>query len=329
MMLGNPQDLSLEPEVQEVVDAKANPPFVFHLDPEEGRSSFDAEQASHVGLPAVDERWVRLHGGPAGSLRVRVVRPIGVTAILPVVLYMHGAGWVFGSARTHDRLVRKLAVGVHAAVVFPEYTRAPEAQYPVANEQCYSVAQWIGEHGDEYRLDPTRIAVAGDSVGGNMAIALTLMAKDRGQVTFRAQVLFYPVTDARFDTDSYLDFAEGYVLTRRGMQWSWDQYTTKASDRNEITASPLRARIDQLAGLPPALVITAEVDVARDEGEAFAGRLRQAGVAVTQVRYAATIHDFVVLDALRRTLAARAAITQAAAFLTRAFDQTDPDELAL
>jgi acetyl esterase/lipase len=231
-----------------------------------------------------------------------------------VIVYVHGAGWVFGDAHTHDRLVRELAVGVGAAVVFPEYDRSPEARYPVAVEQSYAAASWIAAGGAAKGLDPGRIVVAGDSVGGNMTAALTLLAKERGAPHFAAQVLFYPVTDARFDTDSYHQFAEGYFLRRDAMQWFWDQYTTDETQRNEITASPLRATTEQLTGLPPALVITAEADVLRDEGESYARKLRAAGVPVTAVRYGGIIHDFVMLNALRGTHAAGAAIDQAVAF---------------
>jgi acetyl esterase len=174
--------------------------------------------------------------------------------------------------------------------------------------------------GESMGLDARRIAVAGDSVGGNMSIALTLMAKERGGPKLAAQVLFYPVTDANFDTASYREFAEGYFLRRDGMQWFWDQYTTDQDQRNEVTASPLRASLKQLAGLPPALVITGEADVLRDEGEAYANKLREAGVPVTAVRYQAIIHDFVMLNALRETHAADAAIKQATRFLTDALD---------
>jgi acetyl esterase/lipase len=215
--------------------------------------------------------------------------------------------------------VRELAVGTGAAVVFPEYDLSPEARYPVAIEQNYTVAQWIVTDGVHHQLDATRIAVAGDSVGGNMTAALTLMAKDRGDVPLTAQVLFYPVTDAAFDTGSYRQFAEGYFLRRDAMRWFWDQYTTDEAQRAEITASPLRATTEQLAGLPPALVITAEADVLRDEGEAYAGKLREAGVPVTAVRYQGIIHDFVMLNALADTHAARAAISQAVATLRTAF----------
>ena len=181
---------------------------------------------------------------------------------------------MFGNAHTHDRLIRELAVGANAAVVFPNYSLSPEAKYPTAIEESYAVAAWVAQHGAEQDLDPTRIAIAGDSVGGNMTAALTLLAKQRGDVSFVQQVLFYPVTDASFDTESYHQFAEGYFLRRDAMQWFWDQYTTDPAQRAEITASPLRASLDELAGLPPALVITGEADVLRDEGEAYAAKLR-------------------------------------------------------
>ncbi|MFI6435450.1 alpha/beta hydrolase [Streptomyces sp. NPDC050759] len=301
----------LEPAAQAFAEATANPPYLFDLGPVEGRKTVDEVQSGEIAKPAVDEEWVTVQGGPTGSVRTRIVKPAGATGTLPVVIYLHGAGWVFGNAHTHDRLVRELAVGTGAAVVFPEYDLSPEARYPVAVEQNYAVARWVVEQGAAKGLDATRIAVAGDSIGGNMAAALTLMAKDRGDVPLVQQVLFYPVTDAGFDTGSYHQFAEGYFLRRDAMRWFWDQYTTDEKQRAEITASPLRASVDQLRDLPPALVITAEADVLRDEGEAYANKLREAGVPVTAVRYQGIIHDFVMLNALRETHAAEAAIAQA------------------
>ncbi|MCX4855885.1 alpha/beta hydrolase [Streptomyces canus] len=309
----------LEPAAQAFAEATANPPYLFDLGPVEGRKTVDEVQSGEITKPAVDEEWVTVQGGPTGSVRTRIVKPAGATDTLPVVIYLHGAGWVFGNAHTHDRLVRELAVGTGAAVVFPEYDLSPEARYPVAVEQNYTVARWVVEQGAAKGLDATRIAVAGDSVGGNMTAALTLMAKERGDVPLVQQVLFYPVTDAGFDTGSYRQFAEGYFLRRDAMQWFWDQYTTDEKQRAEITASPLRASVDQLRDLPPALVITAEADVLRDEGEAYANRLREAGVPVTAVRYQGIIHDFVMLNALRETHAAEAAIAQAVSTLRTAF----------
>ncbi|MFE5489376.1 alpha/beta hydrolase [Streptomyces virginiae] len=299
----------LEPAAQAFADATAQPPFLYEIPVADGRKAVDDVQSGDgVALPPVDEEWLAVPGGPTGEVRTRIVRPVGATGPMPVVLYIHGAGWVFGNAHTHDRLVRELAVGAGAAVVFPEYDLSPEARYPVAIEQNYAVARWITAEGHRHGLDAGRLAVAGDSVGGNMSAALTLMAKERGDVRLVQQVLFYPVTDASFDSASYLQFAEGYFLRRDAMRWFWDQYTTDPARRTEITASPLRAPTEQLTGLPPALVITAEADVLRDEGEAYAAKLRAAGVPVTALRALGTIHDFVMLNALRETAAATLAI---------------------
>ncbi|MFI9273146.1 alpha/beta hydrolase [Kitasatospora sp. NPDC052896] len=313
-----PEPPVLETAAAEFAAATANPPYLFDLGPTEGRKAVDEVQSGEIAKPEVDEEWVTVPGGPTGQVRARIVTPAGAPGALPVVLYIHGAGWVFGNSHTHDRLVRELAVGTGAAVVFPEYDLSPEARYPVAIEQNYAVARWIVADGASRGLDAGRLAVAGDSVGGNMAAALTLMAKERGDVKLAAQVLFYPVTDAAFDTDSYHQFAQGHFLRRDAMQWFWDQYTTDPAQRAEITASPLRATTEQLTGLPQALVITGEADVLRDEGEAYANKLRTAGVPVTATRYQGIIHDFVMLNALRGTQAAQAAISQAIAYLRTA-----------
>jgi acetyl esterase/lipase len=308
----------LEPAAQEFADATANPPYLFDLGPVEGRKTVDEVQSGEIAKPAVDIEDTVVPGGPSGEVSVRILRPEGATGQLPVIVYVHGAGWVFGNSHTHDRLIRELAVGSGAAVVFPNYSLSPEARYPVAIEESYAVLEWVAAHGAEHGLDPSRIAVAGDSVGGNMTAALTLMAKERSGPQLATQVLFYPVTDAAFDTGSYHQFAEGYFLRRDAMQWFWDQYTTDPAERAQITASPLRATTEQLAGLPSALVITGEADVLRDEGEAYARKLRQAGVDVTATRYEGIIHDFVMLNALRGTNAADAAIAQAVGHLARA-----------
>ncbi|MBN6034387.1 alpha/beta hydrolase [Amycolatopsis sp. 195334CR] len=311
MATANPHHLPLEPAAQAFAEATSQPPFLFDLAPADGRKAVDEVQSGEIAKPDAEIEDLTI----PGDVRIRIIRPAGLTGPLPVIVYIHGAGWVFGNSHTHDRLVRELATGAGAAVVFPEYSLSPEARYPVAIEENYTAAKWVAEHGGEHDLDPTRIAIAGDSVGGNMTAAVTLLAKQRGGVSFRQQVLFYPVTDANFDTESYRLFGEGYFLRRDGMQWFWDQYTTDPAQRAEITASPLRAEVPELAGLPPALVITAEADVLRDEGEAYANKLREAGVPVTAVRYQGVIHDFVMLNALRETPAAGAAIAQAAATL--------------
>ena len=305
----------LEPAAQAFADATANPPYLFDLGPAEGRKTVDQVQSSEIEKPDVDLEDTTVPRGPSGEVSIRILRPKGAGGQLPVIVYTHGAGWVFGNAHTHDRLIRELAAGTGAAVVFTNYSLSPEAHYPTAIEEIYAVLEWVAQHGSEKTLDGSRIAVAGDSVGGNMTAAITLMDKQRSGPKLAAQALFYPVTDASFDTDSYHQFAEGYFLRRDGMQWFWDQYTTDEHDRAEITASPLRASTQDLTGLPKALVITGEADVLRDEGEAYGRKLREAGVDVTATRYEGIIHDFVMLNALRGTNAAGAAIAQAIAFL--------------
>ncbi|MEU4564085.1 alpha/beta hydrolase [Actinoplanes sp. NPDC023936] len=315
--MGYPEPV-LEPAAQAFVEATAHPPYLPDLGPIEGRRVVAATQAGDVPRPDADVADLRITGGPTGEVRIRIYRPAGVVGQLPVLLYTHGAGWVFGDSGTHDRLVRELTVRSGAATVFVEYDRSPEVRYPVALEQVYAALEWIATHGVDHELDATRIAVAGDSVGGNMTAALTILAKQRSGPEILAQLLYYPVTDASFDTDSYHRFAENYWLRRDAMVWFWDQYTTDPAARAEITASPLRASTEELSGLPPALVIVAEADVLRDEGEAYAAKLRAAGVPVTAVRYQGIIHDFAMLNALRDTRAAVAATAQGGEFLRAA-----------
>jgi acetyl esterase/lipase len=307
----------LEPESQAFVEATAKPPFIYQLTPVEARKVLDDVQSAPVDKLPVEERWVTVPA-KVGDVGVRIVRPPDARGALPVILYMHGGGWVLGGTHTHDRLVRELAVGTGAAVAFVEYDRAPEAPYPVAIEQGYATAQWIVRDGAANGLDPERIAVAGDSVGGGMTAALALMAKERGDVRFVHQSMYYPVTDAAMDTGSYEQFAEGYFLSAKSMAWFWDAYLPDAARRAEPFASPLRASDEQLAGLPPALVIVDEADVLRDEGEAYAARLRAAGVAVTTVRYDGITHDFMMLTPLSDTHATRAAVAQAISVLREA-----------
>jgi acetyl esterase len=313
----------LEPAARAFADANSSPPYLFELGPEQGRLALDQLQSGEISKPEADITDLTVPGGPNGDVAVRIVKPAGTSGPLPVVLFIHGAGWVFGDTITHDRLIRELAVGAGAAVVFPDYRRSPEARYPSAIEECYTVAKWIVDGGAEHGLDAAHVAVAGDSVGGTIAAALTLLAKQRSGPTFAAQVLFYPVTNAAFDTGSYRQFAEGYHLRRDAMIWFWDQYSTE-DQRAEITASPLRATTEEVTGLPPALVITAEADVLRDEGEAYANKLRIAGVPVTTRRYKGTIHDFVMIDAMADSEAAKGATAQAIQFLTNALTGNTP-----
>lgn len=298
--LPDPPDPVLESAAQELADATAPHPRIYEVPPEQGRTILaDLQAGEGVPKPLVEEQWVNVDAGERGTVRTRIVRPVEGAGELPVLIYIHGAGWVFGDEHTHDRLVRELAVGAGVAVVFPVYDRAPEAKYPVQIEQNYAVAQWVAKQGREYGLDTSRLAVCGDSVGGNMATVLALMAAERGDVDLRAQVLLYPVTDANFDTASYLQFADGYYLTRDGMKWFWDQYIPDPEQRDDVYASPLRAPEERLAALPTTLVITDEADVLRDEGEAYAAKLRAAGVDVTAVRVEGMVHDFLMLDSLR------------------------------
>ena len=313
--------VALEPASQGLVEATAGPPFLHELSPAEARAVLDELQAAPIDKPPVNEGWTTVPAD-VGDVRVRIVRPPDAVGTLPVILYMHGGGWVLGNAGTHDRLVRELAVGTGAAVVFVEYDRSPEARYPVAIEQGYATAQWIVREGAANQLDPNRIAVAGDSVGGNMTAALTLMAQERGDVRFVHQSMYYPVTDAAMDTGSYEQFAEAYFLTGKMMAWFWDAYEPDVERRLEPFASPLRASDEQLAGLPPAFVMVGEADVLRDEGEAYAARLRAAGNAVTTVRYDGITHDFLMLNPLSDTHATRAAIAQAIAILRNALSIT-------
>ncbi|GAB2841612.1 alpha/beta hydrolase [Actinocorallia aurea] len=302
----------LEPAAQELADATSKPPFLYELGAEGARKVLDDLQANAgVTLLDVDDKWLTVPA-EVGEVKVRIVKPKGTAdEVLPVVLYVHGGGWVIGNAGTHDRLVRELAVGAHTAVAFVEYDRSPEAKYPVAIEQAYAAARFLTANGAKGNLDVSRMAIAGDSVGGAMTAALTLMAKRRGDVKFVHQSMYYPVTDAGQDTDSYREFADGPYLTAKAMAWFWDAYTTDPAQRAEITASPLRATLDELEGLPPAFLIVDENDVLRDEGEAYARRLTEAGVPTTSVRYNGTLHDFMMLNPLSGTQAVRGAVAQA------------------
>jgi acetyl esterase/lipase len=307
----------LEAAAQEFADATSKPPFLYELGPDGARKVLDDVQAAPIAKPDVADKWITVPAD-VGDVRVRILKPVGVTGALPTILYMHGGGWILGNAGTHDRLVRELTVGVHAAIAFVEYDRSPEARYPVAVEQGYATARWITQHGSTEGLDATRLAVAGDSVGGNMTAALAILARQRGDVTFEHQSMYYPVTDAAQDTDSYREFADGPFLTAKGMAWFWDAYLPDQAIRAEITASPLRASIDQLAGLPEAFVIVDENDVLRDEGEAYGRKLTEAGVRTTSVRYNGIIHDFMMLNPLRQTATATGAIEQAIHVLRKA-----------
>lgn len=280
---------------------------------DELRDGYLQSQAQHGSMLAVDVLDRKLVAGPA----IRVIRPSFLDGRLPVVVYFHGGGWVIGSPDTHDRIARELAYGVGAAIVVVDYSRSPEARYPIAMEEGHAVIHWIAAHGAELGLDGARIAVAGDSAGGNLATVVAMLAVRRGGPRLAGQVLFCPTVDAGFDTPSFRRFSHGYWLTAADARWFWDQYIPSRELRCEPTASPLRAPLDDLRGMPPALIITAEFDVLRDEAEAYARRLAQADVPVADARFLGTVHSFMVINALAHTAASRAAVDQASAHLRR------------
>ncbi|TXI28078.1 MAG: alpha/beta hydrolase [Aquipseudomonas alcaligenes] len=285
------------------------------LSPQDARSVLVGAQASvKVDLSgvSVSEKTIQASGQ---SIPLTIVRPEGVQGELPVFMFFHGGGWVLGDYATHARLIRDLVVNSGAVAVYVGYTPSPEAQYPTAIDQAYAATRWVGEHGKEIQVDSSRLAVAGNSVGGNMAAVVALKAKEAGTPKLSFQLLLWPVTDANLETASYNQFAQGHFLTKPLMKWFWDNYTTDPKQRAERFASPLQATTEQLKGLPPALVQTAEFDVLRDEGEAYARKLDAAGVTVTAVRYNGMIHDYGLLNPLAHIPAVQAALRQAGAEL--------------
>jgi acetyl esterase len=303
---------TLEPTTQRFIDSLAGAPPLSTLTPEAAHKVLTDLQAKPIAMRPAEIEDTTWPVGPTGSTKIRIVRPVGATETLPLLFYTHGGGWVLGDTITHERLVRELAEGVKATVVFVDYTNSPNAQFPTQNEQAYASLLYAVEHARELRVDPSRIAIVGDSVGGNMAAVLTLMAKERRGPRIRFQVLFYPVTDYRADNASYRKFADGPWLTAQTMQWMFDLQGYKGDEGS--AAFPLRATVEQLRGLPDALIITDD-DILQDEGEAYAAKLGQAGVRVTAVRYNQTIHDFVMLNPLADTPAVRGAVQQAIAAL--------------
>ena len=285
------------------------------LSPQDARAVLVGAQASvKVDLSGVSVSEKTIQAG-GQSIPLTIVRPEGVQGDLPVFMFFHGGGWVLGDYPTHARLIRDLVVNSGAVAVYVGYTPSPEAQYPTAIDQAYAATRWVGEHGKEIQVDSSRLAVAGNSVGGNMAAVVALKAKEAGTPKLSFQLLLWPVTDANLETASYNQFAQGHFLTKPLMKWFWDNYTTDPKQRAERFASPLQATTEQLKGLPPALVQTAEFDVLRDEGEAYARKLDAAGVTVTAVRYNGMIHDYGLLNPLAHISAVQAALRQAGAEL--------------
>jgi acetyl esterase/lipase len=282
----------------------------------------DAQNSVAVDYSGIEE-FTRTIVQDGEKVRIHIVKPIDANPGLPVFIYIHGGGWVLGDYPTHRRLVRDLVVASGAVAVFPDYTPSPEARYPTAINQIYATTKWVSEHGDEIGVDGKNLAVVGNSVGGNMTASVVLMAKDKNGPAIKLQVMLWPVTDANFETGSYKALGEGRFLTRNMMIWFWDNYLPDKNKRKEIYASPLQASLDELKGLPPALIQVAENDVLRDEGEAYARKLDEAGVPVTLTRYGGLIHDYGLLNPLAKVPAVQTALLQAAAVIRQALEPND------
>ncbi|WP_318392834.1 alpha/beta hydrolase [Enterobacter sp.] len=283
------------------------------MTPQEARQVLIGAQKG-VTLPSaqVAEKIITVNGQ---SIKLKIVKPDNATGTLPVFMFFHGGGWVLGDFPTHERLIRDLVRSSGAAAVYVDYTPSPEAHFPVAINQAYEATKWVAEHGQEIGVDGSRLGLVGNSVGGNMVASVALQAKQFNGPKIRYNVMLWPVTDANFDSTSYNQYENGYFLTKNMMKWFWDNYTTSASDRNNILASPLRATTEQLKGFPQTLIQTAELDVLRDEGEAFGRKLDAAGVPVTVTRYNGMIHDYGLLNPLSQEPTVKTALEQAGAAL--------------
>ncbi len=276
----------------------------------------DAQASVKVDLSGIDEseKMITADGYP---ITLNIVRPEGVKGTLPVFIFIHGGGWVLGDYPTHKRMVRDLVVLSGFAGVFVNYTPTPDAQYPQAINEIYAATKWVAEHGEEIGVDGKNLAVVGNSVGGNMTAVTTLMAKAKGGPHIKLQIMMWPIVDADFETDSYHQFGDKRFLTVPTMKWMYDMYIADPEKRQDIYASPLRATVEQLKGLPPALVVVAESDVLHDEGTAYGRKLNEAGVDVTLVQYDGMIHDFGLLNGLAEVPAVRSLFVQAAAELKK------------
>ena len=305
----------LEPRVQAFIEAIDRRPRLSEPELPATRRFVEAAQRVELTRPGVEVWDFEMPGAPSGSVWVRVLRPRGVIGALPAIVYMHGGGWVLGSVRTHDRLMRDIVVETGTVVIAPMYSLSPEAPYPAALEECYAVLKHCAETARALGVDRSRIAVAGDGAGGNLAAALALLAKQRDGPKLAAQVLICPWADRRTDDLGSGESGASEFPRRDELEWCWRQYAPAPTRSREITASPARASAEQLAGLPRTLVITAEADVTRRAAETYARRMRAAGVSVLAVRYEGTIHDFLVINDLCGTDAATAALAQAVTFL--------------
>ncbi|WP_071608775.1 alpha/beta hydrolase [Entomohabitans teleogrylli] len=302
-------DKDVKTFMDEVAAATKTP--LYELSYKDARKVLADAQAKPVQKPDVDTQDITLAQGESlGDVKVRITRPKGTESELPVLFYVHGGGWVLGDENTHDRLLREFTAGAKIAVASIIYTPSPEAQYPKPLHQIYAAIQDLIKDADKYKFSKDKYAIAGDSVGGNMATAIAIMSKDKNEPKLGLQVLLYPVTNAKFDDGSYTSFAEGPWLTKKAMEWFWDAYAPDKAKRSEKLASPLQASLEELSGLPETFIITDQNDVLRDEGEAYAQKLIDAGVKVTAVRYNGTTHDFMMLNGLTDTAPTRAAVAQ-------------------
>lgn len=318
-----PLEVAVDPRLSRGVKAflnvlnSAGGPPLEALPPLEARDVLVNAQASvQVDLSGIEESEKTITAD-GYTIKLNLVRPEGVKGKLPVFMFIHGGGWVLGDYPTHKRMVRDLVVLTGFAGVFVNYTRTPDAMYPQAINEIYAATKWVAEHGDEIDVDGKNLAVVGNSVGGNMTAVTALKAKEKGGPKIKVHIMMWPVTDANFERDSFKQFGEKRFLTTPLMKWMWDLYTTDPKQRKEIYASPLQATVDQLKGLPPALIQVAESDILRDEGEAYGRKLDEAGVTVTTVRYDGMIHDFGLLNGLAEEPAVRSLFEHAAAELKK------------
>lgn len=303
----------------EVAKQASIPPLIYKLPINKGRKVLEDAQNSYVYMYPANIKVNSIDTNCHGCINVYTVIPSNCTEIQNVIFYIHGAGWVFGSFHTHEKLVRELAFRTNSVVIFPEYTRSPEARFPVAIEQCYSILNQVPTILKYYNINVCmdNLIVVGDSVGGNMATVMTLMSKFKNGPKICKQLLYYPVTDDNFNTPSYNQFATNYYLYRDGMKWFWNNYEPNLRKRNNIFATPLKASLEELKGLPDAMIINGEADVLRDEGEAYARKLRKACNDVTSVRINGIIHDFVMLNSLDQTNACRTAMDISTEWINR------------
>ena len=299
-----PSTTTLDPQARAVIDLviSSGRPAYHQLSPKDARQLFrETRPASTPTPPQIGMVRDLTADGPLGPIPLRVYRPAGAPASTPlaVLVFFHGGGWVIGDLETHDVLCRQLTAGSGVSVVSVDYCLAPEHKFPAAVDDAWAATRWVVAHAGELAVDATRLAAGGDSAGGNLAAVVALLARDKGAPGIAVQVLIYPVTDLVGETRSYRDFAEGYLLTREGMRWFIAHYLTAEAEAADWRASPIRAQ--SLAGLPPALIVTAGFDPLRDEGEAYAERLRDAGVRVDSVCYGGMIHGFVPMGRLLDT----------------------------